>query len=89
MTPSRRELVTVFVASLIAPTIARAQDSCAVVRGPASRTISARVRLPGGAWKRFSCSVPPGIELGHDAALAWVRERNGVDASAVADLVIV
>lgn len=70
-------------ASLAAPVTAPTEIVAAE-----GRAISARVRLPGGQWKRFSCSYPAGLPVEPDAALDHVRERNGVSAADVADLMI-
>jgi hypothetical protein len=86
MTLSRRMVLTVLAAGLAAPSMAAAQGCLAA--GAPSRTISARVRLPGGQWKLFSCSVPGDAVIGRDAALACVRERNGVGVREVAELTI-
>ena len=83
MVPSRRWLLTAIAASLAAPATSLGAGRPAAAASPA---ISARVRLPGGAWKLFSCSFPEGHPVGRGAALACVRERNGVGADDVADL---
>ena len=85
---SRRELLTGLAALLAAPAMSRAERTNVIAATGEGRAISARVRLPGGTWKRFSCSFPPGCPVELDAALACVRERNAADASEVADLTI-
>jgi hypothetical protein len=87
MASSRRELLTGILALLAAPATLRAEDAHNLAAGP-SCAVSARVRLPSGQWKRFSCSFPNGHPLDLDVALACVRDLNGVHASDVTDLTI-
>jgi hypothetical protein len=89
MVPSRRELLTGIAMSLAAPATLRAEGGPIIAVAGEGRTISARIRLPSGLWKRFSCSFPNGHPVARDVALACVRERNGVNASAIVDLTIV
>jgi hypothetical protein len=87
MALSRRHLMAAIAASFAAPAMAEGEGRPIIAAGE-GRAISARVRLPDGQWKRFSCSYPVGLPLAPDAALAHVRERNGVGAADVADLTI-
>ncbi len=73
-------------ASLAAPALARGETQSVIAAAGERLAISARVRLPGGQWKRFSCSFPAGLPVEPDVALAHVRDRNGVGTADVADL---
>jgi hypothetical protein len=86
MALSRRRLLVGVAFGLIAPALLRGDNPATA--GGQTRTISARIRLPSGRWKRFSGSVPNGGSVGRGTALAWVCDRNGVDPSKVADLAI-
>ena len=78
--------MSAIVAWLAAPALARGETQPVIAAPGARHAISARVRLPGGQWKRFSCSYPAGLPVEPDVALAHVRDRNGVGTADVADL---